>query len=55
MVQRAINVEAKVGLKSSIMVQNSDAYCFKGYYPSHNTFSKVQTQGSINKNSSDSK
>ena len=46
MVQRAVNVEAKAGLKSSTRVRDSDAYCLKGHRPSHNTSLKVQTQGS---------
>ena len=46
MVQRAVNAEAKAGLRSNTMVRESDAYCPRGYRPSHNTSSKVQTQGS---------
>ena len=45
MVQRAVNAEAKAGLRSSTMVQESDARCFRSHHPSHNTFLKVQTQG----------
>ena len=45
-VQRAVNAEAKAGLKFSIMVRDSDARCPRGHRPSHNTSSKVQTQGS---------
>ena len=45
MVQRAVNAEANPGLRSSTMVRDSDAQCLRGYRPSHNTFSKVQTQG----------
>ena len=45
-IQRTVNVEAKVGLRSSIMVRDSDACCPRGYRLSHNTSSKVQTQGS---------
>ena len=45
-VQRIVNAEAKTGLRSSTMVRESDAHCPKGYRPSHNTFLKVQTQGS---------
>ena len=41
MVQKAVNVEAKAGLKSSIMVQDLDACCLKDHRPSYNTFSKV--------------
>ena len=46
MVQRAVNAEAKVGLRSSTMVRKSDACCPRGHCLSHNTSSKVQTQGS---------
>ena len=48
MVQRAVNAEAKAGLKSSTMVWNSDTHCPKGHRPFHNTSLKVQTQGSKN-------
>ena len=44
-VQRAVNAEAKAGLKSSAMVRNSDIHCPRGHYPSNNTASKMQTQG----------
>ena len=44
--QKAVNAEAKAGLRSSTMVQNSDARYPRGYRLSHNTSSKVQTQGS---------
>ena len=43
-VQRAVNAEAKAGLKSSTMIRKSDARCPRGYRLSHNTSSKVQTQ-----------
>ena len=43
MVQRTVNAEAKAGLKSSAMVQDSDIYCPRGYRPSNSTASKVQT------------
>ena len=49
MLQRAVNVEAKAGLRSSTMVRESDAHYSKGHRPSHNTFSKVQTQGTTAK------
>ena len=52
-VQRAVNAEAKEGLKSSTIVRNLDAHCPKSYHPFHNTSFKIQTQGS--KNSSRSK
>ena len=54
-VQRAANAEVKAGLRSSIIVQEADAYCFRGHHPSHNTSSKVQTQGSSHKDSLRSK
>ena len=46
MVQKTVNAKTKAGLRSSTMVWDSDARCPKGHRPSHNTFSKVQTQGS---------
>ena len=50
MVQRAVNAEAKAGLRSSTMVRDSDVRYPRGHRPSHNTSSKVQTQGSSHKN-----
>ena len=41
MVQRAVNVEAKVGLRSSTMVRELDARCPRGHRPSYNTSSKM--------------
>ena len=55
MMQKAVNAEAKAGLKSSTMVQNSDTRCPRGNCPSHNTSSKVQTQSSSHKDSPRSK
>ena len=55
MVQKAVNIKAKADLKSSTMVWNLDAHYFRGHYLSHNTFSKVQTQGLNNKDFSRSK
>ena len=49
MVQRAVNAEAKAGLRSSTMVRESDARCPRSHRPSHNTSSKVQTQGTTAK------
>ena len=46
MVQKAVNAEAKAGLRSSIIVRDSDAGFLRGHRLSHNTSSKVQTQGS---------
>ena len=51
MAQRLVNAEAKAGLRSSTMVRELDARCPRGHRPSHNTSSKVQTQGSSHKNS----
>ena len=55
MVQRAINAEAKAGLRSSTIIRESDARCPRGHRPSHNTSSKVQIQGSSYKDSPRSK
>ena len=49
MLQRAVNAEAKAGLRSSTMVRESDARYPRGHHPSHNTSSKVQTQGTTAK------
>ena len=43
MVQKTVNVEAKAGLKSRTIVQDSDICYPRGYYPFNNTASKVQT------------
>ena len=51
MVQRAVNVEAKTGLKSSIMIRDLDICCSRGHCLSNNTVLKVQTQGIIGKKS----
>ena len=45
MVQTADNAKAKVGLRSSTMVRNSDIRCSRGYRPSNSITAKVQTQG----------
>lgn len=34
-----------MGLKSNIIIQNSDICCFKDYYFSKKTAAKIQTQG----------
>ena len=51
MVQKAINVKAKAGLRSSIMVRDSGIHCPKGHRPSNSIALKVQTQGSTAKDS----
>ena len=51
MVQRAVNAKAKANLRSSIMVQDADFRCPKGYRLSQNISTKVQTQGLITKES----
>ena len=48
-IQRAVNAEAKAGLKSSIMIQDLDPRYPRGHRPSHNISSKVQTQGTTAK------
>ena len=45
MMQRAVNAEAEAGLRSSVMVWDSDIRCPQGHRPSNNTTSKMQTQG----------
>ena len=50
--QRVIHAEVKAGLRSGTIVRDSDTCCPKGHRLSHNTFFKVQTQGSNYKNSS---
>ena len=49
MVQRRVNAKAKLGLRSSTMVQDSDIRCSWGHYPSHNTSSNLQIQGTTAK------
>ena len=51
-IQKIVNAKAKSGLRSSTIVWDLNVYCSKGHHLSHNTFSKVQTQDSNNKNSS---
>ena len=51
MVQRAVNAEAKAGLRSSIMVRDANSHCPRSHRPSYNTSTKVQTQGSTVKES----
>ena len=50
MVQRAINKKAKVGLKSSIMVQNLNVYYPKNYYFFNNIVLKIEIKGTTVKN-----
>ena len=49
MVQRAVNAEAKAGLRSSAIVRDLDIYCPRGHRPSNSTASKMQTQGTTAK------
>ena len=51
MVQKTVNIEAKVGLRSSIIVWDSDIYCLKDHRFSNSTTSKVQTQKTTAKES----
>ena len=48
-VWRVVNAEAKAGLRSSPMVFDSNAWCFRGHRPSHNNSPKMQTQGTTAK------
>ena len=50
-VQRAVNAKAKAGLRSNTIIRDSDIHCPKSYHPSKNTAVKVQTQGTIVKDS----
>ena len=45
MVQMAVNIEAKAGLRSSTIVRNLDTHCPRGQRPSNSTASKMQTKG----------
>ena len=49
MVLKAVNVKAKAGLRSSIMIRDSDIRCSKGHRFSYSTASKMQTKWSIAK------
>ena len=51
MVQKTVNVEAKVSLRSSTMVRDSDINYPRNHCPSNNTALKVQTEGTITKDS----
>ena len=51
MILKAVNTKAKAGLKSSIMVRDTDFYYSRNYYLSSNISAKVQTQSSIVKKS----
>ena len=51
MVQKAVNAEAKAGLKSSTMVRNLDICYSRGHRLSNSTASKVQTQRTTAKDS----
>ena len=48
--QKAVNAEAKAGLKSIIIVQDLDICCPQGHRPSSSTVLKVQTKKTIAKN-----
>ena len=49
-VQRTVNMEAKAGLKSSIIVRDSDIYYPRDHRSPNSTASKVQTQETTPKN-----
>ena len=50
--QRVVNAETKIGLRSSTMVWDWNVYCSKSHRLSYNTSLKVLTQSSNNKDSS---
>ena len=41
MIQKTVNIEAKAGLRSNIMVQNLDICCSQGHRLSNNTTLKI--------------
>ena len=47
--QKAVNAEAKMGLRSSTIIQDLDIHCPQDYRLSHNTSLKVQIQGTTAK------
>ena len=49
MMQKAVNIKVKASLRFSTIVWDLDAYCSRSYRLSYNTFLKVQTQDSNNK------
>ena len=49
-VQRAVNIEAKTGLKSIIIIQDSDIHCPQDHCSFNNTTSKIQIQEITAKN-----
>ena len=55
MMQKAVNAEAKAGLRPSIIVRDLNTCYPKSHRPSHNTSSKMQIQGSNHKHSPCSK
>lgn len=50
MIQKTVNIEAKAGLRSSVMVWNMDFQYPKSYCPSHNISAKLQIQSITAKN-----
>ena len=49
--QKIVNAEAKVGLRSSTMVRDSDICCYRNHRHFNNTTSKLQIQGTTGKES----
>ena len=47
MMQKIVNAEAKVGLKSTIMIRDLDICYPQNHCLFNNIFSKIQTQGTI--------
>ena len=47
--QKTFNIEAKISLKSSIIVWDTDFCCFKSHCPSQNTSIRIQIQDSTAK------
>ena len=49
--QKAVNAEAKAGLRSSIIIWDLDIHYPRGYWPSNSITLKVQSQGTTTKES----
>ena len=51
MMQKTVNAKTKAGLRSNIMVWNTDFYYLRSYCLSQNIVAKMQTQGLTTKKS----
>ena len=46
LVKKAVDAEAKAGLRLTYYVRETDQRCLRGIRPAHTTTAKAQTQGS---------